>query len=139
MPGHARAAVVAMRARYERLRAQGQVEAAERYLLSDPDDASTYESVQMWRDNVICIALPSVDRFIDTVVGHVAALYREAGVPLRTVHTGGDEVPLGAWRGSPRCQALMRERGWREVGRLHADFVARCRAILARHGLAFAG
>jgi len=139
MPGHARAAVLAMRARHDRLRAQGDIEGAERYLLSDPEDASVYESVQMWRDNVICIALPSVDRFIDTVVAHVAALYREAGVPLRAVHTGGDEVPLGAWIDSPRCRALMRERGWNDVGQLHADFVERCRAILARHGLAFAG
>jgi hexosaminidase len=139
MPGHARAAVLAMRARHDRLRAQGDVDAAERYLLSDPYDASVYESVQLWRDNVICIALPSVDRFIDTVVAHVAALYREAGVPLRTIHTGGDEVPPGAWEGSPRCQALMRERGWTHVGQLHADFVGRCRAILARHGLVFAG
>lgn len=139
MPGHARAAVLAMRARHQRLRAQGDVEGAERYLLSDPDDASIYESVQMWRDNVMCIALPSVDRFFDTVVTHVAALYRKAGVPLRTVHTGGDEVPPGAWLGSPICRALMRERGWLDVGQLHADFVERCRAILARHGLAFAG
>jgi hexosaminidase len=139
MPGHARAAVLAMRARHDRLRAQGDVEGAERYLLGDPDDASVYESVQLWRDNVICIALPSVDRFIDTVVAHVAALYREAGVPLKTVHTGGDEVPRGAWEGSPRCLALMRERGWAHVGQLHADFVSRCRAILARHGIAFAG
>nr|WP_307736086.1 family 20 glycosylhydrolase [Massilia pinisoli] len=139
MPGHARAAVLAMRARHDRLRAQGDVEGAERYLLSDPDDASVYESVQLWRDNVICIALPSVDRFIDTVVAHVAALYREAGVPLKTIHTGGDEVPRGAWEGSPRCQALMRERGWTHVGQLHADFIGRCRAILARHGVAFAG
>jgi hexosaminidase len=95
--------------------------------------------MQLWRDNVICIALPSVDRFVDTVVAHVAALYREAGVPLKTIHTGGDEVPPGAWEGSPRCRALMRERGWTQVGQLHADFVGRCRAILARHGVAFAG
>nr|WP_229416386.1 family 20 glycosylhydrolase [Massilia sp. PDC64] len=139
MPGHARAAVLAMRARHDRLRAQGDIEGAERYLLSDPYDASVYESVQLWRDNVICIALPSVDRFIDTVVAHVAALYREAGVPLRTIHTGGDEVPPGAWEGSPRCRALMRERGWTRITQLQADFVDRCRAILARHGLAFAG
>lgn len=139
MPGHARAAVLAMRARHDRLRAQGDIEGAERYLLSDPYDVSVYESVQLWRDNVICIALPSVDRFIDTVVAHVAALYREAGVPLRTIHTGGDEVPLGAWEGSPRCRALMRERGWTRIAQLQADFVDRCRAILARHGLAFAG
>jgi hexosaminidase len=139
MPGHARAAVTAMRARHRRLLAEGDREAAEAYLLSDPDDTSSYESVQLWHDNVICIALPSVDRFIDTVVGEVCMLYREAGVPLRVIHTGGDEVPLGAWLGSPRCRALMAERGWTGVQQLHDDFLERCRAILARHGVEFAG
>jgi hexosaminidase len=33
----------------------------------------------------------------------------------------------------------MKEQGWTEVSQLHADFVQRCRVILARHGLAFAG
>ena len=138
MPGHARAAVVAMRARHARLLAAGDHAGASEYLLSDPDDASVYESVQMWHDNVMCIALPSVDRFVDTVVAHVVALYRRAGVPLRAIHTGGDEVPAGAWLGSPVCRALMSARGW-DADRLHIDFVGRCRAILARHGLAFAG
>jgi hexosaminidase len=139
MPGHARAAVVAMRTRYDRLRAAGDIEGAERYLLSDPDDASVYESVQLWRDNVICIALPSVDRFIDAVVGEVCAMYRAAGAPLRVIHTGGDEVPAGAWLGSPRCSQWMEAHGWTDVAQLHEDFVQRCRGILARHGLAYAG
>lgn len=139
MPGHARAAVVAMRTRYQRLMALGDQEGAERYLLSDPDDRSAYESVQLWHDNVICIALPSVDNFIEAVVDEVCALYRVAGVPLRVIHTGGDEVPAGAWLGSPRCRAKMAERGWTSASQLHGDFVARCRAILARHGVEFAG
>ena len=139
MPGHARAAVEAMRVRHARLSAAGDAAGAAEYLLSDPDDTSTYESVQLWQDNVMCIALPSVDRFIDTVVAEVAALYRTAGVPLRVLHTGGDEVPIGAWLGSPACQARMREHGWVEARQLRDDFQARCRAILARHGIAFAG
>jgi hexosaminidase len=139
MPGHARAAVTAMRERHRRLLAAGDRTRAEEFLLSDPEDASRYESVQLWHDNVICIALPSVDRFIDTVVGEVCMLYREAGVPLRVIHTGGDEVPQGAWLGSPRCRALMEERGWSGVQELRDDFIARCRAILARHGVEFAG
>lgn len=139
MPGHARAAVEAMRVRHARLCAAGDVAGAEAYLLSEPDDASSYESVQLWHDNVMCIALPSVDRFIDTVVAEVAALYRQAGVPLRVLHTGGDEVPVGAWLGSPACQARMRAHGWLEPRQLRDDFQARCRAILARHGIAFSG
>ena len=139
MPGHARAAVRAMRVRHDRLLAAGDPEGAEAYRLDDPDDSSLYESVQLWRDNVICIARPSVERFIDTVVSEVAALYRRAGVPLRAIHTGGDEVPAGAWLGSPICRAYMARHGWTDVAALRADFVARCRTILARHGLAFAG
>lgn len=139
LPGHARAAVVAMRARHDHLRAAGDVAGAERFLLDDAGDRSVYESVQLWHDNVICIALPSVDRFIDAVVAELVALYRTAGVPLRIVHTGGDEVPAGAWLASPRCQALMAARGWTSIDSLRNDFLERCRAILARHGLAFAG
>ncbi|MGZ5198208.1 MAG: family 20 glycosylhydrolase [Telluria sp.] len=139
MPGHARAAVLAMRARHDRLLAAGDVAGAGEYLLSDPGDASAYESVQLWRDNVVCIALPSVDRFIDKVVSHVSALYRMAGVPLRVIHTGGDEVPAGAWLGSPHCRELMAARGWTDVAELREDFVERCRGILARHGIDYAG
>jgi hexosaminidase len=139
LPGHSRAAVQAMRVRHDRLQAAGDIEGARRYLLSDPDDCSEYESVQLWRDNVVCIALPSVERFIDLVVGEVAALYHAAGAPLRVVHLGGDEVPAGAWLGSPSCRRAMAAMGWTEAAQLRSDFVRRCRAILARHRLAYAG
>jgi hexosaminidase len=138
LPGHARAAIVAMRARHDRLRAQGDPAAAD-YLLDDADDRSVYESVQLWHDNVICIALPSADRFIDTVVGALVGLFRAAGVLLRTIHIGGDEVPDGAWSGSPACQALMARRAWTDVSALRADFTQRCVDILARYGVACAG
>jgi hexosaminidase len=139
MPGHARAAVMAMRVRHERLLAAGDRPGAEEFLLSDPDDVSVYESVQLWRDNVVCIALPSVDRFIDKVVAQVRALYHAAGVPLRVIHTGGDEVPPGAWTRSPRCRERMEAHGWTDMAALREDFVQRCRAIMARHGVAYAG
>lgn len=138
LPGHARAAIVAMRARHDRLRAQGDPAAAA-YLLDDADDRSMYESVQLWHDNVICIALSSVDRFIDTVVGALVDLFRAAGVALRTIHIGGDEVPDGAWLGSPACQSLMAQREWTDVAALRSDFTQRCVDILARHGVACAG
>ena len=138
MPGHARAAIVAMRARHDRLLAQGDVAGAAAFLLDDAADGSVYESVQLWHDNVICIALPSVDRFVATVVGTLVDLFNAAGVTLRTMHIGGDEVPAGAWIGSPACQSLMAQHGW-DVDALRADFLARCQAILAHHGVACAG
>jgi hexosaminidase len=139
VPGHARAAIVAMRARHDRLRAQGDIEGAEAYLLDDAADRSVYESVQLWHDNVICIALPSVDRFFATVVQALVELFKAAGVPFKTLHTGGDEVPNGAWLGSPVCQAKMAKEGWSALSQLRGDFVARCHAILARHQIAYAG
>jgi len=46
-----------MQARYRRLYLSGKTQDAKAFLLSDPDDNSKYESVQMWKDNVICVAL----------------------------------------------------------------------------------
>lgn len=46
MPGHSRAAVKAMEARYHTLTAAGRNEEAQRFLLSDPDDQTRYRSIQ---------------------------------------------------------------------------------------------
>ena len=138
MPGHARAAIVAMNARYRRLMAEGKPEAAREYLLADPDDRSTYRSIQGWNDNVVCIGLLSVDRFIDTVTAEMKAMYAEAGAPLTALHVGGDEVPAGIWEGSPICRRRMEEIGARDLSGLQDDFVARLLRIAREHGLIMA-
>jgi hexosaminidase len=43
------------------------------------------------------------------VVAQIVALHREAGVPLRTIHMGGDELANGAWEQSPASLARMRK------------------------------
>ena len=93
MPGHARAAIKAMEARFRTLQATGDAEGASRFLLSDPEDRSIYTSAQGYHDNVMNPALPSTYAFIERVVQDLVALHREAGVPLRNLHVGGDEVP----------------------------------------------
>ncbi|MBS1524587.1 MAG: carbohydate-binding domain-containing protein [Bacteroidetes bacterium] len=105
-PGHARAAVKAMNARYNRLMAEGKKEEAEKYLLSDPNDKSVYSTAQAWNDNVIDVSLPSTYNFIATVIDGIQAIYKQAGVPLTTIHFGGDEVPRGVWEKSPAYFAL---------------------------------
>ncbi len=107
-PGHARAAIKAMQARYNRLMKEGKPEEANAYLLSDPADSSRYESVQGYTDNVICICQESTYRFWEKVISGVRATYQAAGAPLTTVHIGGDEVPKGAWAQSPACAELMK-------------------------------
>ncbi len=100
-PGHARAAIKSMDSRYRRLMNEGKKTEAEEYLLRDINDSSVYQSVQGWSDNVINPAMPSVYKFIQKLVDETVAMYREAAVPLKTIHFGGDEVPAGVWEKSP--------------------------------------
>ena len=107
-PGHARAAIKAMEARYDRLMKEGKPDAAKQYLLSDANDKSVYWSAQNFRDNVMCVALPSVYNFIETTVDALISMHNEAGMPLKTIHIGGDEVPQGVWEKSPIAQNLLK-------------------------------
>jgi hexosaminidase len=105
-PGHARAAIKAMNARYDRLMAAGKKAEAEHFLLYDPNDKSQYNSVQYWTDNVIDVSLPSTYNFIETVINDITGMYKEAGSPLKTINFGGDEVPGHVWEKSPAYPAL---------------------------------
>jgi hexosaminidase len=105
-PGHARAAIKAMNARYERLMAEGKKEEAKRYLLSDANDKSDYSSAQYWKDNIIDVSLPSTYNFVETVINDIVDIYKEAGAPLKTINFGGDEVPAHVWEKSPAYLTL---------------------------------
>lgn len=94
-PGHSRASIKAMQA-YER-RTGDNI-----FRLQDPADTSHYWSAQDFTDNVLSVDLPSVYTFYGEVFDEVIRLHREAGVPLKAIHIGGDEVPTGAWSGHDR-------------------------------------
>jgi hexosaminidase len=138
MPGHARAAVKAMELRWRRLSASGDPQAS-RFLLSDPDDRSMYRSAQGYGDNVMNPALPSAYAFIEHVVDELAALHRRAGVPLRHIHVGADELPSGAWSQSPAVQAMIRERRLTGVPALWNHFYDQVITMLQRRGIRAAG
>ncbi|UCG86417.1 MAG: carbohydate-binding domain-containing protein [Gemmatimonadota bacterium] len=106
-PGHSRAAIKAMEHRYRRLMEEGRESDAERYRLVDPDDVSQYRSAQWFTDNVICVCRESAYDFVTTVIDAVIEIYSDADAPLTMIHTGGDEVPTGAWGGSPICQDYL--------------------------------
>ena len=126
MPGHARAAIKAM-------------EGNQQYRLSDPEDRSVYTSAQGYHDNVMNPALESTYRFIERVVGDLVAMHREAGVPLRHIHMGGDEVPAGVWEGSPAVQAYMKAHDLGSVDDLWFVFYGRVEQILKAQGLVPSG
>jgi hexosaminidase len=139
MPGHARAAIKAMEARYRRLSQSGDADGASQYLLSDAADRSQYRSAQAYGDNVMNPALPSTYAFIEKVVSEVAALHKEAGVPLRHIHMGGDEVPAGVWEKSPVAQAYMKEHGLATVDEFWFVFYGRVEQILKPYGVPLSG
>lgn len=139
-PGHARAAIKAMKARYTRLMKEGNQAAAEQYLLHDPQDQSVYQSVQGWNDNVMNVAMPSVYAFIETVINDLQAMYREAGAPLEMIHMGGDEVPPGVWEKSPAVAALIKQQPAVETTNdLWYYYYGKVNALLKKKGLALTG
>ena len=162
MPGHSRAAIKAMEARYRKY-ADTDIEKAEEYLLSDFQDTSRYVSAQHYSDNVICIALPSCYRFAQKVIDEVVDMYKEADAPISIFHVGGDEVPRGAWLGSPKVgeyvytQRISTEAGTynlpcitpdkplsaevtaTDVANLKDSFLETIAAMLAEYGLQTAG
>jgi len=126
MPGHARAAIKSMKGNQQ-------------YRLDEAEDRSAYVSVQGYPDNVMNPALESTYRFIERVVGDLAALHREAGAPLRHIHMGGDEVPNGVWQGSPAVQAYMKAHDLTSVDDLWFAFYGRIEQILKAQSVSLGG
>ena len=123
-PGHARAAIVAMKNRAM------SNPSAEQFRLWDDKNESVYTSAQNYHDNVLNVASDDVYRFIDRVVGELQLMYKEAGLKLEIVHLGGDEVAGGAWDKSPDVQALMQREGLKNQHDVHAYYLKRISALL---------
>lgn len=131
-PGHSRAAIRAMEYRY---RTTGD----DTFRLIHDGDTSRYTTAQDFHDNLMNPALEGPYRFWDTVIGSLVGTYAKAGVPLRGIHIGGDEVPAHAWDGSDRANSLMAEKGMTDQRELHALFVERVADLASRHGVKIMG
>lgn len=162
MPAHARAAVIAMEARYQRLMKEGQPEQASTYRLIDPTDDSNTTSVQLYdRTSYLNPCIAGSQRFVDKVIGEVQAMHREAGQRLGVWHFGGDEaknIRLGAgysdkrdpkpgtglrdwskedlpWAKSQVCQALVKSGKVEDLAHLPSYFALTVSDIVNRHGI----
>jgi hexosaminidase len=135
MPGHSRAAIKAMEARYQRLVALEQTPKAKLYLLTEFADLSEYRSIQHYNDNTLNPCIDSTYVFVDKVLSELVKMHAEAGVPLKRYHIGADET-AGAWQGSPACQALIAERDDLDnSAQLGAYFVEKVAQIVAQKGI----
>ena len=163
MPAHARAAVISMEARYDRLIKEGKDESeASRYRLLDPTDTSVTAGVQFYdRTGYLNPCLDSSRNFVDKVMGEILQMHREAGLPLRTWHFGGDEaknIYLGAgytdmkdpqpgkgiidqskqdkpWAKSEACQAMIKAGKVSDVEHLSSYFGAEVSKLVKAHGI----
>ena len=124
-PGHARAAIVAMKNRAM------SNPTAEQFRLWDDKNESVYTSAQSYHDNVLNVASDDVYRFIDRVVGELQLMYKEAGLKLEIVHLGGDEVPNNAWSKSPDVQALMQREHLTTQHEVSEYYIKRISELLA--------
>lgn len=138
-PGHARAAIKAMNYRYRQLMALGKKEAAEEFLLVETDDPSVHKSVQGFTDNVMNVALNSTYRFIETVVDDLISMYAEAGLKLKTVHLGGDEVPNGSWHQSKAVKQLLQLGTIETTDHLWQYYFSKVSKMFMPKGLSLAG
>lgn len=164
MPAHARAAVVSMEARYQRLMQEGKEVEANEYRLLDPQDTSNVTTVQFYdRLSFINPCLDSSTRFVDKVISEIAAMHQQAGMPLTTWHFGGDEaknIKLGAgfqdinetdkvsWKGnidlsaqdkpfaqSPQCQAMIASGEVSDFAHLPSHFAEQVSKLVDQQGI----
>jgi hexosaminidase len=135
-PGHARAAIKSMEARYEKLMKAGKAGEAEEYRLTDPDDKSVYFSAQGYKDNVVDITKPSVYHFYEKVMDEFIKMYAAAGLKLEVIHMGGDEVPDGAWtKSAAAMEKFNRDPGMDTYKNFHAYFVRNLLPLLQKRNL----
>jgi hexosaminidase len=106
-------------------------------LLQDPADKSQYESVQLWRDNVVDVGRENTYQFMQVVVDELRKIYKRAGVPLKCVHLGGDEVPKGAWGKSPACERIAIDSNAKvsRTNQLELHFLNRACDLLQRESI----
>ncbi|GAB2500359.1 family 20 glycosylhydrolase [Algoriphagus taiwanensis] len=139
VPAHSRAAILAMEKRYRDLMKAGKPDEALRYRLADPDDRSVYLSAQNFKGNTVCVCQESTYTFYEKLIQEIKTMYQEAQVPLQTWHTGGDEVPRGAWKASPICDDFLAKNPEIKREDLNDYFRFRVAQMLKKEGIGHGG
>ena len=83
--------------------------------LVDPGQHGEYQSVQGFPNNCLNPAYEKTFTILETIFDELIELF-----PSKVIHVGADEVPLGAWSGSPLALERLREIGGEAVAAAHA-------------------
>lgn len=97
-------------------------------LLYNPQDSSDYHSVQKVHNNTIDIGLKSTYIFTQNIIAELSQLF-----DFEYVHLGGDEIPKGAWSGSPSVQKLKETHHLKTTQELQAYFFSKLAQQLHQH------
>jgi len=97
--------------------------------LADPDETGAYYFHDNFPNACLNPAREETYNFIETVFGELLGLF-----PSKTFHVGADEVPEGAWEGSPLARAMNEELGGTGPAKLQAAFLRRVQQFLTRNG-----
>lgn len=139
MPGHSRAAIKAMEKRYYKFMQRNNRSEAEHFLLSDLYDRSEYLSVQLFNDNAMNPCMESTFKFVDHLIRSVIEIHRDIS-PLKVFNFGGDEVAVGAWVNSTKCNIVLTSNdNINDAKDLKEHFLRRVSSISANYGLQLAG
>ncbi|XP_061190881.1 beta-hexosaminidase-like [Saccostrea echinata] len=120
MPGHCRAGIKAMEAKFQKYLSYGNETAAREYLMTDFSDNTHYLTVQWFTDNAINICMESTETFIRYLIDSIINLHKDIQ-PLEIYHFGGDEV-AGAWIESPECREFLKRKGLHKTTELKKYF-----------------
>ncbi|WP_282918186.1 glycoside hydrolase family 20 protein [Porphyromonas macacae] len=76
-----------------------------------------------------CIGNPKTFEFLENILDETMALF-----PSKYIHIGGDEAGKWHWKSCPKCQALMRAEGLKNVDELQSYAVKRIEKYLNGKG-----
>ncbi len=137
-PGHSRAAIVAMKYRYNKLK-DSNLKKAQEFMLWDPDDKGGYKSTQAYANNVLNPAQEGTYQFLNKVVKELEKMYHAAGLKLGIVHLGGDEVASGCWDNSPAVKALMEKNNMANTQVMMEHYIDRISDMLRKRDIKIEG
>lgn len=133
-PGHSRAVILSLKNRYDKY-INTDREKAEEFVVWDLNDTTSYISVQGYSDNVLNLAVPGTYRFVKKIIDELETMYNQAGVKLKTVHLGGDEVADGAWNSSPAVKKMMKDNGYTKIRQIEEYYIDNITEYLEQKGI----
>ena len=85
-------------------------------------------------ENMVCVGNPRVFEFVEDVVEELIEIF-----PSRYIHLGGDEVSTGVWSQCPKCMALYRKEGMKDLHEIQDYFTKRVSQIVRSKGKVMVG